>query len=80
MAELHAKFDKLDSLHGEVHWSGGTEERLQEEAAHARTEVFPEVVEEDSNLRKEIELIKKLHHSSRAAIGLPVRKYSRHQK
>lgn len=40
MAELHAKFDKLDSLHGEVHWSGRTEERLQEVAAHARNEVL----------------------------------------
>lgn len=40
MAELHAKFDKLDSLHGEVHWSGGTEEMLQEVAAHAKTEAL----------------------------------------
>ena len=58
--ELHALLYTLDTLYGDVHRSGGIEERLQAVTAHTndRDSSIAEVNEEKRKLRKEVELTK----------------------
>ena len=60
VAKLHANLDKLDTLSGAVHGSGGIEKRLQDVTAHTNDQdsSIAEVKEENRKLRKEVELMK----------------------
>ena len=58
---MHAKLDKLDTLYGDVHRSGGIEERLKEVIAHRNDldSSVTKVKEENRKLRAEVRANKK---------------------
>lgn len=60
VTKLPTTFEKLDSLHGDVHGNGGIEEWLQEQTAHANDQDSSIVDAKDENrkLPKEIARMK----------------------